>query len=1406
MVTKNTWTKGLNSDISKLKTSNETYLDALNISIITQEGNSSYAAQSAKGTERTFFLPNTFSTWKFDVNNNTGDANFIFNIDGTIVNFTISDIETQTTEEIANRFNEEFSTTDIVAYYNTNYIVVYQYISVFSIISVTNCDFQRWTYTSGSFLLGWGFADNNLVVITGDPNIVQADPENYLEASMTRSGTVGCVWRIPIDPVTGSAIKPDGSLVPLGDTLLAKDFLVYKELLNLSRFYNIYKEVQCRKESETIFRAMFTDFYNDFRTLNLLEENIQASPVELINILPAVKASQPIITNIVEGGFLPTAKYQIWYQLSSSQGALSVISPLSKLVTIGGPETIQDYSGNVAGTNSGKSIEILIENIDTNYDNIRLGYTSYQVENLAESFYFDELPIPASGTLTTVLNGTEENIAVSDQTLLSNVNRPPTIAKTMAVVKNILSIANVKSRKFDVKFDARAYRFSSSQVAALYNTGDVYGSPTLSISYAGNFINNDGIITALNYSNLLNIPDTYDLINPYNDENPNNPLNGSVSPTNWNLNSQFKFQGNGTTIGGQGPNISFRFITKETIEDTNINTNRTSAPLIVPFTNVDESYDFGNYTQPINNGLSSMKSPYYDSLFWGYARGETYRWAIVFKDLYGFDSFAYWIGDIKFPNQDDNFPLAYESTSGELVSVQLGIEFTLDTSSPQFQAIKDKISGWSYVRLPRTVENKTKLGIGLLDNVVLLPASPVGIAYNNVFGAKNSPPSPAPIPSGSSTIHVLQLPSFHKSIDNQFKTNDYIEEIGEYVETSVGQLFVSILNLPASSTFTFNPRSVSPSTNYKNTVRKKWSVSNSRSQNYIPAEPSEGLSNPYINMTVRTVNLIEPDETKFVSLGNKTDLLSITTALPIKADNNKYAVSYGRYLNEQYGGFTRNARYNNTYIFTGHFQKYNFNDQVNPSKVFGGDVVSLMYSYQVQELNSKAYSGWEQDAEVLVAAAQFYPAEAHNFNPYYNVYSTAYTTAGEASYQRTTDSPIYEESIPVNRAYGQENTTSVIVSKPKRFNNIINEPFTIYASLPKIDGEKVDSWRNFQTNNFITVNGNYGPINRLIEFKDKLFFYQSNGVGVAAINERILINEGSTEQTQLGTGTVLQRFDYISTETGSIHQFAVEKSGNSIYHYDALLNKAFRFNQGMRPESDIKGLIGYFNKFDPTIKGGDQLMLTTGSRKGVHLGFDSRTNKVFFTLLGEDQEVTISYNELLNNGEGAFESRWSFEPRMYLNMRSFFLSIFESNNVQVHNIGKYNIFYDTKKECYIKFRNNLDSPDLVKVFDNLLLNTEVTENDVPLDETVTAIRFTNDYQDSGVLATLAGTNSSRIKKHLSSYRWNSIRNLSDKRRMYDKYIDVELTYLPPGLLVSDKRFILHDVVLENSMRTTIKPK
>ena len=56
----------------------------------------------------------------------------------------------------------------------------------------------------------------------------------------------------------------------------------------------------------------------------------------------------------------------------------------------------------------------------------------------------------------------------------------------------------------------------------------------------------------------------------------------------------------------------------------------------------------------ISNDYLNYKGTQIDHLYPGYFRGETYRFAIVFYDKLGFESFAFHLGDIKLPNQSEN--------------------------------------------------------------------------------------------------------------------------------------------------------------------------------------------------------------------------------------------------------------------------------------------------------------------------------------------------------------------------------------------------------------------------------------------------------------------------------------------------------------------------------------------------------------------------------------------------------------------------------------------------------------------------------------------------------------------------------------------------------------------------------
>jgi hypothetical protein len=1498
-VSKNTWNKGLNSDLSKLKSQQDSYLDAKNIRVITDDGNSTLAIENVKGNTFNFQIPKVEATWEFDFTGVVANMGIILgrNIGGILIAITLTiDPTSKSNEFITNDLNQQLANFAISNpglgweyckfYFNSGYLVLYDFLPQSSLlpslsVNTTNgIHVKRTEKVPNHTILGQGYYNDNLVLITCDANSNDDHPEDY--------NTEGFLWDIEYDNATNTVVSTSLD----GVYLLPQPTLKYAGKLNLSREYAINKHLKCRFENVEIARVVWTDWHNDLRICNILDEQIYATPEALFSYTPQHFPQKPVVKALIGGGTLPSGKYQYWYQLSSNQGATSTFSPVSNLInlfpgSVNGPSAFTTV-GVAPGVSSAKSVEVNVINLDTNYDTIRFGYTVYQIPDFPESFFFDERPVPDTGILTVVHNGNENDIPVSS-TNINNLNRSPQVFKTIDVVKNRLFAANAITTYFDLtkdEFDARAYRFTSStaisepRTAKLYNVGDIYPNASVIIDGVADSISVEGAlpISPINY-NI--IPEDFDLINPFNNENPNpalNPFtNGGIN--GWATDSQYKYQINGTTIGGTGPNISYEFVTHDQLPANN------TFPVDLVYINPGIDYNAlyaseqnDTYTYPAGNGLylNSMKSPLQETLFTGYSRGEVYRWGIVFYDLNGNPSYTLWIGDIKFPfasdqratpvaGDDGTFGLTdlnttYNANSHNVQTRQIGIKFTLNTSSPQFTSIRNKISGWSYVRVKRDVNNSTRLGTGYIQFVAvdtlyqfagLCPFSGIGVGFWGAIG-----PGGNGLSNTATCIQTLNTPNFFNRTVGNFQTGDYIKFIGKTYNYPVSpDLTQYKANIVTPAQLNWNGYYIAA-----NNIDYKFSDANLS----IPTDIAADVKFPILanlnigialngSFTPNTVipaqwggfpldfyNMANYDNTNFDAKlfgewGVENNLICFDNLnsnynniphpqtdvglapIYVNYQLGLYYVSYERYLTGQYGGDDRSSRYGNEYIFANHFMPYS-STMTGPwsNEVYGGDTWVTVFDYQRSNLNyATDGSGFADDgtgSAFNLSLAVFYPAES-NFNPELNTIAQHASVRSSAA---TGTNSITRSNYVYNPAFSQENSGVVFVSKAYLQSNIVREPHTIYPSEPKLDGELTDSWRSLLVNNALSVNGNYGEINRVIEFKDKLFFYQNDGVGIASVDERVLANEADITQTQLGTGTVLQRFDYVSTQTGSKHSFAVEATGDGIYHYDAFINKMFKFQttkdgSGINSLTDVKGLSGFFRTaFNDAnvinLKSTDKL-LRTGNRIGISSGFNSEYNSVYFTFFIQspknesDIKFTISYNELLDK----FESFYDFFPSLYLNMRKRFISVNPNDNIhrQVYthnNNSNRTTFYGDYFPAYIKFRVNENS-DFVKTFDNFQLNTEVTNlanTQLPL--SVTRLAINNDYQ------TVPETTATLIQK-IRSWRMALPRDetnpaLTIKPRIADKYIDVKFIFDNSPTY----KFLLHDVLTEYSMRSKIIPR
>nr|DAV20704.1 MAG TPA: stabilization protein [Crassvirales sp.] len=116
----------------------------------------------------------------------------------------------------------------------------------------------------------------------------------------------------------------------------------------------------------------------------------------------------------------------------------------------------------------------------------------------------------------------------------------------------------------------------------------------------------------------------------------------------------------------------------------------------------------------------------------------------------------------------------------------------------------------------------------------------------------------------------------------------------------------------------------------------------------------------------------------------------------------------------------------------------------------------------------------------------------------------------------------------------------------------ITIPNRILSSQVKTNNEVIDSWSKFKVADYLDVDNQWGDISNLKVFKDRLFYFQDTGVGIASVNERSLVTDDNANQLVLGTGGILSRYDYITNTNGDsvINDRSIVNSDNVLYWYD----------------------------------------------------------------------------------------------------------------------------------------------------------------------------------------------------------------------------------------------------------------
>ena len=391
--------------------------------------------------------------------------------------------------------------------------------------------------------------------------------------------------------------------------------------------------------------------------------------------------------------------------------------------------------------------------------------------------------------------------------------------------------------------------------------------------------------------------------------------------------------------------------------------------------------------------------------------------------------------------------------------------------------------------------------------------------------------------------------------------------------------------------------------------------------------------------------------------GSTGKCIVLQLATPMKFSSWHYAVSNNMNLSTlsfplmrirkigvtPYGGY--GTIKNSNYISNGNMVKSGYT-----AHIFDGDCYPGLFVYNASHAwyEPNTYAGIKQmgvymipvESDVDLSATwgdTYNKVEAGSDSNIQSQTETYYiqdkASAISASYIQNKDAYLY------NTAYGaQPNLMTYSAIKYTEIDTSTCDT-RVHHSQPKVNGEHIDNWLNFKALDFLDVDSRYGEITNMRLFKDTMLYWQNNATGILSINERTVLNDVTDNQIILGTGDVLQRYDHVSTVYGMLpNQYEAEtQSSSTQYFWDGQNEEIVAYSGGMEvtPLTKVKNAISYIN----------------GSNSISHpsLSYDKKFNELISSVVDNG---SIVYNEQTQ----CFTSVYTFNPtyRAVINDRLYY--------------------------------------------------------------------------------------------------------------------------------------------------------
>jgi len=551
-----------------------------------------------------------------------------------------------------------------------------------------------------------------------------------------------------------------------------------------------------------------------------------------------------------------------------------------------------------------------------------------------------------------------------------------------------------------------------------------------------------------------------------------------------------------------------------------------------------------------------------------------------------------------------------------------------------------------------------------------------------------------------------------------------------------------------------------------------------------------------------------------------------------------YRINRGKSL---YGGSSYESRLNTTYYPVGAY----IDKDTTTVEVYDGDTF-INYMWYLRSMWDDSYTTTSvRISDNIIEVVMMLPFESSinvdlRLDQPQKYMAWAYPRGGETPNYKLMElvkdgvsifSKDYPEEVGnlyrYNSVYSCMDKSKEFFPKPFDFEQTLINDTRIQVSEKKINGEYIDSWTKFKFNNYIDVDSKHHEITKILTFKNNLFYFQPTAVGIVSVNPRSLIQDNNTSQLVLGTGGILDRYDYITDKSGSEFYDAILGSDDFMFYADGRRKRINKIVPGKEIAiSVVKGI-------DSTL---DKLSWDT-----VVAGFDRGYNEVVFSI----DDTTVAFSEMAD----AFVSSYTFNPSLMFSIGGSFYSVgtpgdeddspwlysdlqtdkvgysgssdsdpdwdyvligpgsgSASSTVYKHNVGDPGEFYGASGGAEDSYLTLIINPEGNNVcfFDNLDIRTESTLNGVDdPDDVFYRLEAENNYQNMSRELSFTMDNTDATKGY--TYNAGTIKRIGriwrtpiipvaasgvSYSRMLDTYLKVTLRYSNTG-----RTFRVHDIIL-----------